>query len=189
MPRPSAGSGLFGAPRLLFRLAAIARTLARHDALAPLEESGVAPGVAWFARRLSLSRSSGRPGKKLARALTELGPSFVKLGQFLSTRADLLGEEMAADLARLQDRLPPFPASQARATIERELGGPLESFFAEFDETPVSAASIAQVHFAVTREAEGTPGREVAVKILRPGVERAFARDLQLFSARRDCAA
>ncbi len=183
MRRPSAGSGLFGAPRLLFRLAAIARTLARHDALAPLEESGVAPGVAWFARRLSLSRSSGRPGKKLARALTELGPSFVKLGQFLSTRADLLGEEMAADLARLQDRLPPFPASQARATIERELGGPLESFFAEFDETPVSAASIAQVHFAVTREAEGTPGREVAVKILRPGVERAFARDLQLFYA------
>ncbi len=87
--------------RTLLRLLVIARTLARRDALAPLEELGVAPGIVWLARLVSRGRAEGRPGQKLARALTELGPSFIKLGQFLSTRADLLGEEMAADLYEL----------------------------------------------------------------------------------------
>ncbi|MGF1609384.1 MAG: 2-polyprenylphenol 6-hydroxylase [Kiloniellales bacterium] len=180
--------------RTLFRLLAIARTLARHDALAPLQELGVAPSVAWVAARLSRRRVPGRPGQKLAAALTELGPSFIKLGQFLSTRADLLGEQMAADLSALQDRLPPFPSDEARATIEAELGQPVEALFACFEDQPVSAASIAQVHFAEvvpeepqeeeTGEDEPTGKREkrqVAVKVLRPGIERAFARDLALF--------
>ncbi len=162
--------------RTLIRLLAIARSLARHDALAPLEDLGLAPSVVWLSRRFTPKHVEGRPGQKLARALSELGPSFIKLGQFLSTRADLLGEQLAADLAELQDRLPPFPAELARATIEAELGAPLESLFADFDDTPVSAASIAQVHFAVTSE-----GEEVAIKVLRPAVERAFARDLELF--------
>jgi ubiquinone biosynthesis protein len=105
-----------------------------------------------------------------------MGPAFIKLGQILATRADLLGEEIAEDLARLQDRLPPFPGAEARALIEAEFAAPLANRFAVFDETAIAAASIAQVHFAVTTE-----GREVAVKVLRPGIARAFARDLDLF--------
>ena len=167
--------------RLVLRLLSIARTLARHDALAPLEELGVAPGVVWCARRLSRRRAAGRPGQKLARALTDLGPSFIKLGQFFSTRADLLGDRVAADLSDLQDRLPPFPAREARATIEAELGRPVAELFRSFEDEPVSAASIAQVHFAVTAREPGDPGAEVAVKVLRPGIEQAFARDLELF--------
>lgn len=117
-----------------------------------------------------------RPGQRLAAALEELGPSFIKLGQLLSTRADLLGEEITADLASLQDRLPPFPGSAACALIETEFGCPLRTLFASFDQTAIAAASIAQVHFARTIE-----GREVAVKVLRPGIAEAFARDLDLF--------
>ena len=102
-----------------------------------------------------------------------LGPGFIKLGQALSTRADLIGAEVAEDLAMLRDRLPPFPAAEARAVVTRELGAPIADLFQSFDDTPVAAASIAQVHFAVTSD-----GRAVAVKVLRPGVERAFQRDL-----------
>jgi len=167
--------------RMLFRLLAIARTLARHDALAPLQQLRVAPAVARLAALVSRREVEGRPGQKLARALTELGPSFIKLGQFLATRADLLGEEMAADLSELQDRLAPFDSAAARATIEAELGQPLGEIFAAFDDQPVSAASIAQVHLAVTAPENGTPGHEVAVKVLRPGIEAAFERDLALF--------
>ena len=112
--------------RSLLRLLAIARTLARHDVLGALEELRVAPGVLWLIRRVYRRRAASlpgdRPGQKLARALTDLGPSFIKLGQFLSTRADLLGEQLAADLADLQDRLPAFASEAARTTIESELG-------------------------------------------------------------------
>src|SRR5262249_50409096 len=114
-----------------------------------------------------------RPGQRLAAALTELGPTFIKFGQALSTRADLLSEGVAADLSELQDRLPPFPGAEARATIAADFGAPVETLFSSFDDTAVAAASIAQVHFAVT-----TDGKEVAVKVLRPGVRDAFARDL-----------
>ena len=167
--------------RTLLRLITIARTLARHDALAPLQQLGVAPAVGRFAALVSRRHVQGRPGQKLAAALTELGPSFIKLGQFLSTRADLLGEQMAADLSELQDALPPFPAEQARQILEQELDQPLEALFESFDDTPVSAASIAQVHLAVTKAKDDRPVREVAVKVLRPGVEAAFALDLALF--------
>lgn len=192
--------------RTLLRLLAIARTLARHDALAALEVLKVAPGLVWVARLASRRDAAGRPGQKLARALTELGPTFIKLGQFLSTRADLLGDELAADLSDLQDRLPPFDSRAARATIERELGHPIDELFSRFEDAPVSAASIAQVHLAVAGQAdppaadpgeaaaspgpagevaaldavEDWSGREVAVKVLRPAIEQAFARDLEL---------
>ncbi len=165
--------------RILLRLLTIGRTLARHDALAAVEELQLAPGVMWLLRWPARRDIEGRPGQKLARALIELGPVFIKLGQFLSTRADLLGETMAEDLAKLQDRLPPFAASEAQATIETELGQSIEALFASFDTVPISAASISQVHFAVTKEEDG--GREVAVKVLRPGIERAFERDLEVF--------
>jgi ubiquinone biosynthesis protein len=128
----------------------------------------------FFARR---RRSAAlRGGQRLAAAFNELGPSFVKLGQLLSTRADLLGEEMAIDLASLQDRLPPFPGQVARALIETEFARPIDTLFTSFDEVAVAAASIAQVHFART-----TDGQEVAVKILRPGIAEAFTGDLKLF--------
>ncbi|MFO1189750.1 MAG: 2-polyprenylphenol 6-hydroxylase [Alphaproteobacteria bacterium] len=174
--------------RNLIRLAVIVGTLARHDALFPLERLGIAPGTAaWLSRRLRRD-SAGRPGQRLARALQALGPSFIKLGQVLSTRSDLIGVDVARDLSDLQDRLPPFSAAEARATVERELGQPVEALFSSFDDRPVAAASIAQVHFAVTRPDCGGVGRgeaegeTVAVKILRPGIEQAFARDLDLFA-------
>ncbi len=166
---------LFRTARNVSRMIGIARTLARHDALFPLEELGFAPFAVWVARRMSRRRTGGRPGERLAKALEELGPSFIKLGQMLSTRPDLLGEQVAADLASLQDHLPPFDSAQARKIIADEMGAPLETLFSEFDDEPVAAASIAQVHFAVTTE-----GEEVAVKVLRPNIEAAFARDLDL---------
>ena len=163
------------------RLLGIARTLARHDALFPLDKLNVAPAVAAVARFVARigakpANEEARPGKRLALALQDLGPSFIKFGQSLATRADLLGDEIAADLSELQDRLPPFPAEEARATIEAEFDCGLDELYAEFDDEPVAAASIAQVHFAVTAD-----GKEVAVKVLRPDIEQAFARDLDLF--------
>jgi ubiquinone biosynthesis protein len=175
--------------RNLLRLLVIARTLARHDALAPLQEvlpeGTPAAAMLVVGRLIARPRPAAaalRPGERLAAALGELGPAFIKLGQMLSTRSDMLGEQMAADLSRLQDRLPPFPAAEARATIAAELGRPVAELFDSFDDRPVSAASIAQVHFAtIAAEAGADPGNtEVAVKVLRPGIERAFARDLEL---------
>ncbi|MBC7905737.1 MAG: 2-polyprenylphenol 6-hydroxylase [Rhodospirillaceae bacterium] len=162
------------ASRNLHRMLTIARVLARHDALDIVD----LPIARVFASVLRFGRKpihAGRPGERLAAALTALGPTFIKLGQALSTRADLLGEEMAADLSHLQDRLAPFPAKEARRIIEEQLGASIDELYASFDDEPVAAASIAQVHFAVTAE-----GREVAVKVLRPGVEAKFARDIEL---------
>jgi ubiquinone biosynthesis protein len=162
--------------RNLVRLAVIGRTLARHNAL-PETFAHVAPTFAPFWRLIANRKVTGRDGQRLAKALTELGPTYIKLGQLLSTRSDLVGERMAADLAELQDQLPPFPGAEARAIIEEELGRPIQELFLSFDEKPVAAASIAQVHFAVTPD-----GQEVAVKVLRPGIEFAFERDIGLFN-------
>ncbi|HXQ50230.1 MAG TPA: 2-polyprenylphenol 6-hydroxylase [Stellaceae bacterium] len=165
--------------RHAYRLVEIVVTLARHDALFPLEQVA---GAAFVARTLRLLRrrpavsQMQRPGQRLAAALQALGPSFIKLGQALSLRADLIGDEVAADLALLQDRLPPFPGAEARATVERELGQPIASLYRSFEAEAVAAASIAQVHLAVTSE-----GDEVAVKVLRPGIAAAFDRDIALF--------
>ena len=167
---------MFRSVRNVARLIAIASTLARHDALFPLERLHIAPFALWIGRRFRRRRIAGRPGERLALALQSLGPTFIKLGQMLSTRPDLLGEQVAGDLAALQDRLPPFEGAAARRTVEEELGRPVGDLFRDFDDKAAAAASIAQVHFAVTAD-----GREVAVKILRPEIEAAFARDLDLF--------
>ncbi|MDE0147352.1 MAG: 2-polyprenylphenol 6-hydroxylase [Rhodospirillaceae bacterium] len=166
---------MFRSVRNVSRLIAIAYTLARHDALFPLEQLHIAPFALWIGRRFRKREIAGRPGERLALALQRLGPSFIKLGQMLSTRPDLLGEQVAGDLAALQDRLPPFDGALARRMIEEEFGRPVGELFRQFDNRAVAAASIAQVHFAVTAD-----GREVAVKVLRPDIEAAFARDLDL---------
>jgi len=124
-------------------------------------------------------RASAPRGQRISAALASLGPSYIKLGQFLATRADVIGAELAEDLRHLQDKLPPFSMAEARRAIEDALGGRLEDHFVEFG-PPIAAASIAQVHSAVTVDAAGNR-RKVAVKILRPGVERRFRRDLDSF--------
>jgi ubiquinone biosynthesis protein len=116
-------------------------------------------------------------GQRLALALQRMGPSFIKLGQTLATRPDLLGSALASDLTTLQDRLPPFPWKEAKLLIEQELGGPVALFYSTFAENPVAAASIAQVHRATTPD-----GRHVAVKLLRPNIRADFARDITLFT-------
>jgi len=160
----------------LGRLINIARTFARHDALFPLERMGVAQPIVAAAKLISRRPLEERPGERLSAALEELGPAFIKLGQALSVRPDLVGEEIADDLSNLQDRLPPFPSDVARQTIEQALGEPVESLFAQFDDAPVAAASIAQVHFAKTHV-----GDKVAVKVLRPCIEVRFQQDLEVF--------
>ena len=178
---------MFGAFGHVLRLLAIARTLARHDALFLLNWTPSGRWVVPAARALSGFRTMRRvrhlrPGQRLALALEALGPTFIKLGQALSTRSDLFGDAMTEDLSGLQDRLPPFASARARAIIEAELDRPIDALFVEFADQPIAAASIAQVHFAVTRTEDGRPGERVAVKVLRPGVEQAFARDLALFN-------
>ncbi len=160
----------------IWRLVRVTWILGRYDALFLLTDAKVAPPITWIAGLAPRRRGLGRKGERLAAALQVLGPSFIKFGQALSTRPDLIGEEVANELSELQDRLPPFSGRAARQIVERELNQPLDTLFAEFDIEPVAAASIAQVHLARTIE-----GDAVAVKILRPGIEDAFARDLELF--------
>ena len=117
-------------------------------------------------------------GGALAHALVRLGPGFIKFGQALSTRADLIGPDMSHALAQLQDRLPPFPAAVARRLVASQSGNALEERFARFDDEAVAAASIAQVHRATLCD-----GREVAVKLLRPGIEKRMRADTDLFDS------
>ena len=126
----------------------------------------------WFTRR------QGTRGERLRRALEELGPIFVKFGQVVSTRRDLLPPDIADELAKLQDRVPPFPGDDAKARIEASLGRPVAELFASFDVAPLAAASIAQVHAATLAD-----GREVVVKVLRPGMREAIDLDLEVLHA------
>jgi len=158
------------------RLGGTAWALIRADALLPREIEGSLPfGAMVLGRTLRLFRSRaasrGRPGERLARVLERQGPAAIKLGQFLSTRGDMLGAEFADDLSRLKDRLAPFPQALAIQTVEQALGAPIGTLFAEFGE-PVAAASLAQVH-----QAKLLDGRAVAVKILRPEIEARVAAD------------
>jgi ubiquinone biosynthesis protein len=169
----------------IIRLVRAGRVLARHQALLPREEREDLPPAARGALRiLSLGRRQKGAAAPLATALSELGPSYIKLGQFFATRPDIIGVEWAGRLSELQDRLAPFDDGEARAEVEMRLGAPIDTLFAEFG-PPVAAASIAQVHRARTREADGTT-RDVAVKVLRPDIERRFHADLEsfLFAAR-----
>ena len=167
---------MWRALRNLARMVVIAVTLARHDALFVFDPLGLGAIAALVGGLFRRRRAADRPGQRLAAALQELGPSFIKFGQAISTRPDLVGEAVARDLAELQDRLPPFSGAIAREIIASELDTPLDAAFVRFEDEAAAAASIAQVHFATTSD-----GRAVAVKVLRPGIEAAFARDLDLF--------
>ena len=134
------------------------------------------PWIRRLTRIVSLGRNLSAPrGARLREALEALGPIFVKFGQVMSTRRDLLPPDIADELARLQDRVPPFESSVAVAIIEKAFGRPLDRIFATFEHTPVASASIAQVHFATLHD-----GREVAVKVLRPNMLPAIEKDLAL---------
>ena len=138
------------------------------------------PWLIRFTRVLTIGRNLSAPrGQRLRQALEHLGPIFVKLGQVLSTRRDLLPNDIADELAKLQDQVPPFPSDVAVASIERAFGRRVDEIFSRFDRVPVASASIAQVHFASLRNSSGQE-REVAVKVLRPGMLKVIDKDLEL---------
>jgi ubiquinone biosynthesis protein len=168
--------------RVLLRLLEIQRVLLRHGLedyvrathlYRPLRFVFFLSPEVWFARRRGGSR-----GERLRLALEELGPIFVKFGQAVSTRRDLLPPDIADELARLQDRVPPFPGSEARALIEQAYGRSVTETFSQFEEAPLAAASIAQVHAARLHS-----GEEVVVKVLRPGMHAVIERDLEVLHA------
>src|SRR5271154_6441532 len=169
-------------PRVLARLLQIQRALVRHrlddfvratHLYRPLRFLFYFSPWTWFQRSIGTER-----GERLRLALEELGPIFVKFGQALSTRRDLLPADVADELAKLQDRVPPFPGGIAVAAIEKTFGSPLQQIFASFDPVPLAAASIAQVHAAVLKD-----GGEVVVKILRPGMREVIDLDLEVLDA------
>ncbi|GAA3859074.1 2-polyprenylphenol 6-hydroxylase [Celeribacter arenosi] len=169
-------------PHNIWRLIRTGATMERTGAMRVAMDAMEAPRlfrvlartVVWPIQWLGFKGDPAQP--PVTRALTALGPAYIKFGQILSTRPDVVGTELAQQLRVLQDKLPPFPRARAIQTITTELGQPLDALFADFSE-PVAAASIAQVHKA--RDVE--TGKDVAIKVLRPGIERAFRRDIDAF--------
>lgn len=166
-------------PAAFVRLVGAAWVLVRADALIPREIDPVLPPTARAAARILRLLSGpkarqGRPGERLAGVLERLGPAAIKLGQVLSTRADIFGRTFAEDLSRLKDQLAPFPTATARAAVAAALDQPVESLFSEFGE-PIAAASLAQAHPARLLD-----GEKVAVKVLRPGIEHRVADDIEV---------
>jgi ubiquinone biosynthesis protein len=168
--------------RVAARLLVIQRALVRHGLddfvrathlYRPLRFLFYLSPWTWFQRSAGVTR-----GERLRLALEELGPVFVKFGQAVSTRRDLIPADIADELAKLQDRVPPFESEVAVVAIERALGRPLAEVFDSFDETPLAAASIAQVHAARLKS-----GEEVVVKVLRPGMHEIIERDLEVLRA------
>jgi len=168
--------------RVLARLIEIQRVLVRHGLdefvrathlYRPLRYLFLLSPWVWFERRKRAPR-----GERLRLALEELGPIFVKFGQAVSTRRDLLPGDIADELAKLQDRVPPFDGRLARETVERAYGKRIADVFSSFDETPLAAASIAQVHVARFLD-----GHEVIIKVLRPGMREIIERDLEVLHA------
>lgn len=160
----------------VWRLLKWGRTLARHGALTGLENDPTTPPPVRRLARIARFGARVPAQPRYADAFRAVGPAAIKFGQALATRADLVGDAAAVELQTLQDRLPPAPFAQIRATVETALGKPIEQLFQSFDPDPVGAASIAQVHRAVTTE-----GRTVAVKVLRPGIEEDLSRAIETY--------
>ena len=160
------------------RIIKVGYTLSKHDALMDLLKLfGEQPKALEKLRKIKFTFDvNAKPEMRLVIALQDLGPSFIKIGQALATRPDIIGPETAFDLLKLQDQVPPFPGEEAKKIIEKELGATVEELFKEFNVEPIAAASIAQVHMATT-----LTGKKVAVKVLRPGIAKAFSRDLEAF--------
>ncbi len=159
-----------------FRLVLINRVLVRHGLDEIVLEAHILRPLRfliYLAPWNWLSRNKGPHGRRIRRALEDLGPIFIKFGQMLSTRRDLLPSGIANELALLQDKVPPFPGDRARTIIENSLGQPIDQLFDEFSEVPLASASIAQVHAARFKD-----GREVVIKVLRPDVDRWIKHDL-----------
>lgn len=157
------------------RLLGLAYILARHNAIFVFNVVKLPLPARLFFWLIKKRDNKINKGVRLGNALQKMGPSFIKAGQALSTRGDLIGVELAEGLVSLQDKLPAFDGAIAKQIIEVELGNRIENLFTWFEHDATAAASIAQVHFATTKE-----GKDVAVKVLRPNIEAAFARDIQL---------
>ncbi|MDH3930835.1 MAG: ubiquinone biosynthesis regulatory protein kinase UbiB [Chromatiales bacterium] len=169
-------------PRVVLRLFAIQRILLRHGLDEIVRATHLYRPLSWVRR---LAPGHGRAysedeslGSRLRMALVELGPIFVKFGQSLSTRPDLLPADIATELAKLQDRVPPFSGEQAQQIVETALGRPVSEIFSRFDVEPLAAASIAQVHTAALES-----GEEVVIKVLRPNVRTNIEADLEVLYA------
>ena len=172
---------MISAPAHFVRLGRAGFVFAREGVFGVIDPAVVPPAARPLLRlaRLIERPSSGAAETRLSVALTRLGPSYVKLGQFLATRPDVVGAALARDLERLQDQMPPFPQQEAEAAVAASFGRPVSAIFSSFG-PPVAAASIAQVHRAEIATATGT--RVVAVKVLRPGIEQRFRADLGAFT-------
>ena len=158
----------------IFRLARVAWTLGRYDAILPREYQGLLPPAVGFLgkiMRLGSSKLEGDPGTRMAAALEKLGPAWIKFGQFLATRPDIVGVQAALGLSRLKDRLAPFSDEQAKASLMSAFGDDAARLFGDLG-PPIAAASVAQVHKVTLPD-----GRVVAVKLLRPGIEREIERE------------
>jgi ubiquinone biosynthesis protein len=162
--------------RFFFRLLFIFKVLARNASLFPLESFKVARFVSWYYKIFSNKYHNVAAGMRLAKSFEELGPVFIKFGQALSTRADLIGIETATGLAHLRDNLPAFDFNVAKSIIENELSIEIDKEFLSFSDNPVNAASISQVHKAVTKD-----NKVVAIKVRRPNIEEQFYQDIELF--------
>jgi ubiquinone biosynthesis protein len=177
---------MIGPVRSTARAWRIGRVLLRYRLDALLDGT---PAERWlrlarpFVPRASADIAAQSRGARLRLALQELGPIFVKFGQILSTRRDVVPVDIAEELALLQDRVAPFDGEAARAIVEATLGRPVAEAFAAFDTTPLASASIAQVHAAVLAARGDEPAREVVVKVLRPGIRRQIAGDIALLNA------
>jgi ubiquinone biosynthesis protein len=160
----------------IYRLLKWGRTLARHGALRGIERDINTPPAVKRLARIARFGTFQPKEPDYAGAFKEIGPAAIKLGQTLATRPDLVGDAAAQNLLSLQDSLPPVPFAQIEASIEASFGQPISELFSEIDSEPVGAASIAQVHRAITTE-----GKKVAIKVLRPGIRERFARDIDTY--------